>query len=142
MANVYVDTSSLVKFYYPEEESERIEAILLKADRVYISYLTVVEMASAFSKKVRMGELRKNTATVLWNTFLDDIQTTKIDMLLIEERHYIKAADFIRELGWRDGIKTLDAIHLSMAHSLPYSKLLCSDSTLVKAAKKIGIKLV
>ncbi len=142
MLSVYVDTSSLVKYYYPEAESDNIEAILIKADRVSVSYITVVEMASAFSKKVRMGDLEKGMAIVLWNTFLDDIQTTKIDLILIEERHYLKAADFIRELGWKDGIKTLDAIHLSVAQSLPDSKFLCSDSVLSKVARKIGIKLV
>ncbi len=142
MSSVYVDTSSLVKFYYPEAESDNIEAVLIKTDRIYISYLTVVEMASALSKKVRMGELNKNLEIVLWNTFLDDLQTTKIDLLLIEERHYLKAADFIRQLGSKYGIKTLDAIHLSIAHSLRDSKFLCSDKILSVVAAKIGIKLI
>ena len=142
MLSVYVDTSSLVKFYYPEAESDRIEAVLMKADRIYISYLTIVEMASALSKKVRMDELEKDKGIVLWNTFLDDLQTTKIDLLLIEERHYVKAADFIRELGARDGIKTLDAIHLSVAHGLHDAKFLCSDNALSAVAAKIGIKII
>ncbi len=142
MLSVYVDTSSLVKFYYPEAESDRVESVLIKADRIYISYLTIVEMASALSKKVRMRELKKNMEIVVWNSFQDDLQTAKIDIVLIEERHYVKAADFIRELGARDGIKTLDAIHLSVAHSLHNAQFLCSDKVLSAVAAKIGIKVI
>ncbi|MBM2837866.1 MAG: PilT protein [Deltaproteobacteria bacterium] len=132
MTLIYADTSSLVKFYYPEADSEKIEALLLKTDRIFISHLTVTEMASALAKKVRMGDLKKEKETVLWNTFLDDMQTEKIELIPLDERHYLKAADFIRELGGRYGLKTLDALHLSIAHSLQTSQV----------AAKIGIKLV
>lgn len=141
ISSIYADTSSLVKFYYPEEDSDTIEAILLKADRIFIYYLTVVEMASALSKKVRMDDLEKEKEAELWNTFLDDMQTEKIELISLEERHYLKAADFIRELGGRYGLKTLDALHLSIAHGLHSSRFLCSDATLSQVASKIGIKL-
>jgi len=142
MLSIYVDTSSLVKFYYPEADSDNIEAVLLKADRIHISYLTVVEMASAMSKKVRMNELKKDMETVIWNTFLDDIQTATVELIALEERHYLKASDFIREFGGKYGIKTLDALQLSVAHSLRYSAFLCSDTALSRLAAKIGIKLI
>ena len=70
------------------------------------------------------------------------MQTEKIEMIPLDERHYLKAADFIRELGGRHGLKTLDALHLSIAHGLYASKFLCSDATLSQIAAKIGIKLV
>lgn len=142
MPLIYADTSSLVKFYYPEADSEMIEVLLLKADRIFISHLTVTEMASALSKKVRMGDLKKDKETVLWNTFLDDMQTEKIELIPLDERHYLKAADFIREFGGRHGLKTLDALHLSIAHGLHATKFLCSDITLSQVAATIGIKLV
>lgn len=142
MSLIYADTSSLVKYYYPEADSDKIEALLLKADRIFISHLTVTEMASALAKKVRMGDLKKEKEAVLWNTFLDDMQTEKIELIPLDERHYLKAADFIRELGGRHGLRTLDALHLSIAHSLQASKFLCSDTTLSQVAAKIGIKLV
>lgn len=141
MSSIYADTSSLVKFYYPEADSEKIETILLKADRIFVSHLTVVEMASALSKKVRMGDLKKEKEAVIWNTFLDDMQTEKIELIPLDERHYLKAADFVREFGGRYGLKTLDALHLSIAHGLHTSRFLCSDATLSQVAAKIGIKL-
>lgn len=142
MASIFVDTSALVKFYYPERDSDRIETLLLRAERIYITNLTVVEMASALSKKVRIGDIKKEQETVLWNTFLDDLQTGQVEMVILNDRDYFKAADLIRELGGRYGIKTLDSLQLSAAHSLHHAEFLCSDKTLTKAAVKIGIKVI
>lgn len=142
MPSIFIDTSALVKFYYPEPESDRIEAILLRAEQIYISSLTIVEMASALSKKIRMGDLKKEQETVLWTTFLDDLQTGQMEIVTLDERHYFKAADMLREFGGKYGIKALDSLHLSVAHSLHNSRFLCSDKTLSKVASKIGIKLV
>ena len=52
MTSLYVDTSALVKFYYPEQGSDGVEEALLGADRVYISQLTIVEMASVLMQKI------------------------------------------------------------------------------------------
>lgn len=139
---VFADTSSLVKFYYPEPDSDKVEAFLLKAERIYISNLTIVEMASALSKKVRTGGLLKEQETILWNTFLDDLQTGQIEVMTLDERHYFKAADLIREFGGKYGIKTLDSLQLSAAHTLHNARFLCSDKTLSKVALKIGIKML
>ncbi len=142
MASIFVDTSALVKFYYPEPDSDRVEALLLRAERLYITNLTVVEMASALSKKVRMGDLKKEQETVAWNTFLDDLQTGQVEVVTLNDRDYLKAADLIRELGGKYGIKTLDSLQLSAAHSLHHAEFLCSDKTLTKTAVKIGLKVI
>lgn len=142
MSSILVDTSALVKFYYPEPDSDKIEALLLRTERIYITNLTIVEMASALSKKVRMGDITKEQETVLWNTFLDDLQAGQMEVVALNERDYLKAADLIRELGGKYGIKTLDSLQLSAAHSLHHAEFLCSDKTLVKTAVKIGIKII
>jgi len=139
MAPVYVDTSALVKFYYPEEGSDRVEAVLLKADRVYISDLTMVEVASALIQKVRTGDLNKRAEMVIWTAFLDDMHTGTVEMVHLTERHHLKAVDIIREFGGKHGIKTLDAIHLAIAHGMQDASFLCSDKTLVRIATAMGI---
>lgn len=142
MSSIFVDTSALVKFYYPEPDSDRIETLLLRAERIYMTNLTVVEMASALSKKVRMGDIKKEQETVVWNTFLDDLQTEQVEVVILNDRDYLKAADLIRELGGRYGIKTLDSLQLSAAHGLHHAEFLCSDKTLTKTAVKIGLKVI
>jgi len=82
MSAIFVDTSSLVKYYYPENDSDRIETLLLKTRRIFISNLSVVEMASALMKKVRMGEMTKKDELSVWNVFLDDLQSSQFQMLV------------------------------------------------------------
>ncbi len=142
MPSIFIDTSSLVKFYYPEEDSNKVESLLLESDLIYISYLTVVEMASALQKKVRIGDLKRNMSTTIWNTFVDDLNVEKIEMIPIADRYYFKAADLIKEYGSRYGIKTLDSLQLSVVSSLHDSIFLCSDKRLNKVASLIGINLV
>lgn len=142
MSSVFVDTSALVKFYYPEADSDKIEALLLKSSRIYISQLHVVEMASALMKKVRDRDLQKLKAAILWNTFLDDLQSGQIETISIEERHYFKAADLVQVFGERYGIKTLDALHLAVAHALVNVSFLCADKPLSRIARMMGIKLM
>jgi predicted nucleic acid-binding protein len=142
MAPLYVDTSALVKFYYPEEGSDRVEELLLKADRVYISDLTMVEMASALTQKVRTGDLSKRAETMIWTAFLDDMNAGTVEMAPLLERHYSKAANIIREYGGKHGIKTLDALHLSLAHSLRDSSFLSSDKILLRIATAMGLATV
>jgi predicted nucleic acid-binding protein len=142
VAPLYVDTSALVKFYYPEENSDRVEELLLKADRVYISELTMVEMASALTQKVRTGDLSKRAETVIWTAFLDDMQFGTVEMVHLLERHHFKAVNIIREFGRKHGIKTLDALHLSIAHGLQDASFLCSDKILLRIATAMGITTV
>jgi predicted nucleic acid-binding protein len=139
MASVYVDTSSLVKFYYPEEGSDRVEDILLSSDRVYLSHLTVVEMASALNMKVRTGDVTKRTEAVIWSAFQDDLHAGKVEMVHLHERHYAKAVETIRKYGTSHGIKTLDALHLAVAHGLPQAAFLSSDKPLLRIARAMGI---
>jgi len=139
MAPLYVDTSALVKFYYPEEHSDRVEELLLRADRVYISDLTMVEMASALTQKVRTGDLSKRAEAVIWTAFLDDMHAGTVEMVHLLESHHFKAVNIIREFGGKHGIKTLDALHLSIAHGLPDASFLCSDKVLLRIAKAMGI---
>lgn len=141
MQTVFVDTSSLVKYYYPEKDSDRIEAILLKAGQVCISSLSITEMASALMKKVRTGELKKTDELLIWNTFLDDLGTGRIEVLIPDERQYERAADIIRELGSDHGIRTLDAIQLAVAQSSG-TDFLCSDRVALTIAEKMGMKVI
>lgn len=130
-----------MKFYYPEPDSEKIEAILLRSERVFITNLTIVEMASMLSRKVRTFELKKEEEAVLWNTFLDDLQAGEVQVITLDDRHFLKAADLIREFGGKYGIKTLDSLQLSAAHNLKHTEFLCSDKVLAKVASKMGMRL-
>ncbi|MDH4162156.1 MAG: type II toxin-antitoxin system VapC family toxin [Nitrospirota bacterium] len=141
MASLYIDTSALVKYYFPESDSDKIESAILSAEHIVISWLTTVELASALSRRIRTGELTKRQETLIWNAFQDDLHADKINLVAMDDRHYRKAADLIRDFGGKYGLKTLDALHLAVAHSLPHGHFLCSDKVLNQVAVKMGMKL-
>jgi hypothetical protein len=62
-------------------------------------------------------------------------------MVELNDRHYAKTADLIRDFGVKDGIQTLDLLHLSAARSLRTTKFPCSDKVLSHEAFNMGIKL-
>ncbi len=142
MSGVFVDTSALVKFYYPEEDSDKIEASILTSRLIYISNLSIVEMASALMKKVRNREIETTKELLIWNTLLDDLQTGHIEIISLDERHYFRASDIIREYGTDYAIRTLDALQLAAAQSVGDIRFLCTDKALLKIAGKMGIKTV
>ncbi len=142
MSIIFADTSALVKFYYPEKDSDRIEEHLLKSKQIYISSLSIVEIASALMKKVRNRELTKTQEMLIWNEMLDDLQTRQMEVIFLDERHYFKAADIIREFGIKYGIKTLDALQLAVAQGIDNTKFLCTDKLLSNLSEEIGIRNV
>lgn len=65
-----------------------------------------------------------------------------MDLIRLDERHYFKASDIIREFGAKFGIKTLDALQLAAAHGLDNTRFLCSDKLLSKLAVEMGMRLL
>lgn len=141
MGSIFVDTSALVKYYYPEEESERVESILLNAKGVFLCQVTTTEFASALMKKVRTGNLEMEAQVLIWNTFLDDLGSRQMQLISLDKRHYQKAAEIIRGYGQKDGIRTLDSLQLVAAFDVYDSRFLSADKFLSDFAAKMGFKV-
>lgn len=93
-------------------------------------------------KKVRTGELKKKDEMLIWNAFLDDLGVGRIDVLIPDERQYERAADIIRDLGDRHGIRTLDAIQIAVAQSAGDVSFLCADKVMTAVAEKLGMRVI
>jgi predicted nucleic acid-binding protein len=58
MADSFLDTSALVKYYHPEEGTQEVTRIIEEPDsRHSISRLSLVETVSAFTVKYRTGDI-------------------------------------------------------------------------------------
>lgn len=58
---LYFDTSALLPYYRAEDVSDQVQALLgRQTEPVLISRLTVVEVASALARWVRMEELTES----------------------------------------------------------------------------------
>ena len=141
MNSIFVDTSALVKYYYPEEGSERVESILLKAEDVYLCQIATTEFASALMKKIRTGSLEMETQVLIWNTFLNDLDSRQVQLIPLNEKHYQKASEIIRSYGHKEGIRTLDSLQLVAAFDVYDAMFVSADNFLSHFASKMGFKV-
>ncbi len=133
---MYVDTSVLAAYYCPEALSEQAEALLLAMDRPAISRLTEVELASAVSRKVRMGELSRNDGNGILRLFRSHVNDHAYTTLSVTSEHYAEAEKWIAQFAVP--LRTLDALHLAVASASRLS-ILTADRRLADAADEFGI---
>lgn len=141
MSTIYVDTSALVKFYYPEVGSETVENLLLKATRVLLSHLSVLEMASVLSKKLRTRELSLREKADIWAAFLSDLKSAQVEMVPIRSDHMDHAVALVNEFGNRLNLRTLDALHLAVARLAACEGLLTSDRAMAAVGRRLSMKV-
>ena len=137
----FVDTSALVKFYYPEAGSEAVESLLLSAEKVVISSLSPVEVASSLARRQRERLLDKGAETRLWNAFQDDLRSDKIEVLTLDDEVTARAATLVRDLGSQEGLRALDALQLAAAMTRRRATFLSADQRLSKIAAIVGLRV-
>ncbi len=135
---VYVDTSALVKRYVREANSGDVTALVEQADLVGSILLTRVEMASAFSKAVRMNWLDSRQAESSWQDFL--VHWRSFSRLNLTPPLVERASRF----SWEFGLRGYDATHLAGAvlwqETLETPVILATyDRDLWQAAPKAGL---
>jgi predicted nucleic acid-binding protein len=141
VGSVFVDTSALVKYYYPEMGSEQVELQIVNADKVYLCQLTPTEFASALMKKVRDKTLDPDRQEAIWSVFLDDLSSLQVELVPLTQRHFAKATQMIRSYGHKEGIRTLDSLQLVTALEVEKAKFLSADKSLAALAVKIGLSV-
>ena len=139
---LFVDTSALAKYYYPEPGSEDVEALLLEAERVFVSRLCIVEMASALAKKRPVREIGKDAETRIWNAFQDDLRSEILDLVPLDEDIVSRAAALIRDLGAHEGLRALDALQLASAMNHRGALFLSADQRLSRIAALVGLSVL
>lgn len=141
MSALYVDTSALVKFYYPEEGSEAVEKRLLKASRVFLAQISLLEMASALAKKLRARELGVRERSSIWTAFLSDLKAAPLEVVPIRPGHLDHAVDLVNEFGKTFGLRSLDAVHLAVARLVQCDEVLTADKRMAAVGRRLAMKV-
>ena len=102
-----------------------------------MSDLTEVELRSALSRKVRIGELSTTSATQIVSRFSGHLEEGLYMRTPLERRHYDMAAGWLGRFTLT--LRTLDALHLAVATSEGL-RLVTADATLARSAKALGIE--
>ncbi len=109
---IFLDTSSLFKFYHEEEGTEELENVFSqeKITEIFLSEIAKVEFISTIWKKVRTKEIMVKQAEVTLELFKTDFAKynfVTIDSLILE-----RARNLTTKYGV-EGLRTLDSIQLS-----------------------------
>ncbi|OFX43537.1 MAG: hypothetical protein A2046_01420 [Bacteroidetes bacterium GWA2_30_7] len=134
--NIFLDTSSLLKVYHREQDTDEILKLLSQeVENIYLSELAKIEFNSAVWKKVRTKEFIEVKAKEMITHFENDYNNFL--WISIDKETISAAKELIKTYG-QDGLRTLDAIQLACAvlKRNKIQKYKTSDSTL----KQIFIK--
>jgi len=102
-------------FYWIEVLSDTVEELLRQEAELGISQLVDVELCSALSRRVRVGDIARDAAQAIANRFQVDRDHGFYIQLALEPIHYSMARDWIRRFD--TPLRTLDALHLAVAVS-------------------------
>lgn len=142
-----LDTSGLVKYYHTETGSQNVQAIVDNSNNVlFISTLTLVEIHSAFARKVRTQEISSEVFQLVRRKFYADLLRRKFHILRITHHHEWQAIHFLVNIGLQKHIRTLDAIQLSVATDLKrrgqLDYFVCADERFCQTVHEEGIAVV
>lgn len=138
---VYLDTSALAKWYINESRSEDFASWIQGEADVHISTLTVVEMRCLLARRRRNHELSIDLEQKVYATLQDDIAKGFLTIHRVDDEQVIEALNLISLLT-NHPLRTLDAIHISIARSVGADCLATADTVMGNAAEELGMKVI
>src|SRR5258707_12030471 len=142
MADLFWDTSALVKHYHPELGTSKVDDLLQPgASRHAISRLGVTETFSVFAGKVRSGLITLVEFQQLCRRFLADTRGKVFSVARLLVSHHGEAERLLRFYGPQQGpgLRTLDGLQLAVALDLRnrgvIDTVVCADARLIAVAQ-------
>jgi hypothetical protein len=147
MPSYFLDTSALGKHYHPEIGTAKVEHLLQEPGaRHFVSRLTAVEILSVFAGKVRTGVIAAADFQLLRRRFLTEASRRQFSVVRMTGYHFQEAQRLITKHGPTQGLRTLDALQLSVAFDLRNRGLLdglvCADQRFIALALTEGFAVI
>lgn len=136
---LYLDSSAVVKLYFPETESETLNQVLQSRRDVLISDLAVTEIVSSLSRRRRENDLAPDVVTRLHVALLEHVEQglyRRIELLPAVHRD----AERLLQLLDAVPLRAADALHLALAMSGGAGALITYDRRLAEAARATGLR--
>jgi len=138
---IYIDTSALAKWYINEKDSEKVERYIQAHGPMDISDLTVVEMRCLLARHRRNKRFDARMEMRIFAAFQEDIRQR---FLLCHSFPDGMAAGTLNLLSLisENPLRTLDALHLTIAREIGALFLATSDRIMAAGAKALGMSVV
>lgn len=142
----FLDASALVKRYHPERGSEVVQRAFANPNaRCLISDISIIEVQSAFARRVRMGEITPEDFQAAKAELAADIRSGRLWVEAFGELDKAEAARLVERYGLSQELRTLDAMHVAVMKRLGPSRLqavYCADRALCAVLAAEGFTVV
>ena len=137
---IYLDTSALLKRYIMEPESTAFEDFFAANAPFHSSRLTLVEARSALARRRRTGQITRKLESNAFEELRTDLQDGALVLHTLTDSHTTHALDILAKTP-KIPLRTLGALHLSIAQEIGATKFATSDRNQGEAARLIGFEL-
>jgi len=139
---IYLDTSCLVKLYYPEPESARVAALVQSKPVCHIS-LHELEFHNALQLKVFAGTATASQAAVALAMVAADLQAGVLVSPHLEWHDiFAEAVRLADQNTGTIGCRSRGILHCAAARILNASEFVTTDARQKKLAAALGLNLV
>ncbi len=135
---VYLDTSALAKLFVSEPDSNEVESALLGRTDLFVSELSMTELASALARRVREGDLAANAARSIHRKARQLVTSGAFQRVDLDPSTHQEAERMLLRLGLRVPLRAIDALHLALARQCRAAAFVTFDRSLRSAAEESG----
>jgi predicted nucleic acid-binding protein len=140
--DLYLDTSCLLKLFFPEPESATVASQVAAEERVVVSTLARLELRVQIQGRVAAGTLSAKSATALLSVVDRTLVDSPYEIAETPSHVYSVAAAQLLPLGRSMHCRTLDRLHLAAMEALGLRRLLTNDEIQARAAKARGFEVL
>ena len=138
---LYLDTSCLLKLFFPEPETERVAQLISSETRIAISTLARLETIGHLHGRIEGGLLSRRLGANLLRQIDRMLETEPYEVLACPPSMIEVAEAQIRPLTKVRHCRTLDRLHLATMQVLGLQRLLTNDDRQASAARSLGFEV-
>ena len=135
---MYFDANYIVKLYLREPESDAVEQLARRADRLCSSALAIAEVHCVFLRTLREGRISVRQCADMTAQFGDHVKAGAWTMIPVAE-DILKRTSTLPVLSSQMILRSGDAIHLLTAQKIGEPEVWTNDRHMLAAAPHFGL---
>jgi predicted nucleic acid-binding protein len=137
--SLYLDTSCLLKLFFAEPESLRVQELVKQEPQVIVSTLARLEAAQCLLATQLAGDISRGQHQRLSLRIAEMLQTPPFEVAVFPAAAVGTAES---QVGGRVYCRTLDRLHLGAMAALGLNRLLTNDDQQAAAARALGFTVL
>jgi predicted nucleic acid-binding protein len=139
----YVDSSALVPLYVPERFSPSARSVAQSVRQLPFTALHQLEVPNAFELLVGRGLITRDECRAILQQVQDDLESQRLTPVALDlERVFADAAELSRRHTARFLARSLDLLHVAVAHLALCKTFVSADDRQLALAKASGLTVV